>query len=116
MINIITTVNTINVAIATDDVNDIIIITTYTMTADIINTNNSIIINIADDVTNLIIINANITNAIIITTDNNIIIIITADVPNITISIMSLLLLHSKIIVTLLNLPLSIMRYYKDYI
>ena len=42
--------------------------------------------------------------------------IITADVTNITISTMSLLLLHSKIIVTLLKSPLSIMRYYKDYI
>ena len=42
--------------------------------------------------------------------------IITADVTNITISTMSLLLLHSKIIVTLLKLPLSIIRYYKDYI
>ena len=42
--------------------------------------------------------------------------IITADVSNITISTISLLLLHSKIIVTLLKLSLSKMRYYKDYI
>ena len=42
--------------------------------------------------------------------------IITADVTNITISTMSLLLLHSKIMLTLLKLPLSKMRYYKDYI
>ena len=42
--------------------------------------------------------------------------IITADVSNITISTMSLLLLHSKIMLTLLKSPHSIMRYYKDYI
>ena len=53
---------------------------------------------------------------IIATDNNNIIVIITADVTNITISTMSLLLLHSKIMLTLLKLPLSIMRYYKDYI
>ena len=60
--------------------------------------------------------NATITNAVIITSDNNIIVIITADVTNTTINIMSLLLLHSKIILTLLKSPLTIMRYYKDYI
>ena len=43
-------------------------------------------------------------------------VIITADVTNITSSTMSLLLLHSKIMLTLLKAPLSIMRYYKDYI
>ena len=53
---------------------------------------------------------------IIITTAINIIVIITADVTNITISTMSLLLLHNKIILTLLKSPLTIMRYYKDYI
>ena len=42
--------------------------------------------------------------------------IITADVTNITIITMSLLLLHSKIILTVLKSPLTIMRYYKDYI
>ena len=41
--------------------------------------------------------------------------IITADVTNITISTMSLLLLHSKIMLTLLKLPISKMKYYKDY-
>ena len=53
---------------------------------------------------------------IIITTAINIIVIITADVPNFTISTTSLLLLHSKIMLTLLKLLLSKMRYYKDYI
>ena len=48
-----------------------------------------------------------------VNSNNNI---ITADVTNITISTMSLLLLHSKIILTLLKSPLAVIRYYKDYI
>ena len=43
-------------------------------------------------------------------------VIITADVTNITISTISLLLLHSKSIVTLLKLPYAIIRYCKDCI